>query len=353
MPRPKRTPVQRLSATSVPWPLDWAALFPHHAPDSPRILEIGFGYGHFLRWLSQSQPTARIIGIEIDSTSLQKAEGACDRGELPNVRVMFARAETALAHVFEPESLDEIHVNFPDPWFKSGHAQRRLIQRATLDYMASRLKTGGLFTLATDIREYADMSAEHLAETPTLTNTFAPEPWSWQRTIGVMTKYEARGYQEGRAGHYFVYRRNSTPALDLPVIRELPMPHMKLAQPLTPAEVVARFAPFRAHAVGDLHISIMAAFSKPDAVLFECYVVEPSLHQSIAIIMARNPENGEDVISLGNLGTPRPTDAAHFAVRKVTEWIASLSPEARITGDYARHYFTETSPTEENNPPVH
>lgn len=341
MTKPTRIPVQRLSATTVPWPLDWTTLFPNHAQESPRILEIGFGYGQFLRWLSQSQPDARIIGIEIDSLSLQKAEGACDRGLLPNVRVMFARAETALAHVFEPETLDEIHVNFPDPWFKAGHAQRRLIQRNTLDLMASRLKHGGLFTLATDIREYADMSAEHLAATPTLTNTFAPEPWSWQRTIGVMTKYEARGYKEGRPGHYFVYRRNDQPALDLPVIRDLPMPHMKITQPLSPAEIVAKFTAFKAHAEGGIHASFMAAYAKADAVLFETYVVEPSIHQSIAILVMRNPQNGEFVVSLGALGTPRPTDGAHFAVRKLTEWVVSLSPEATITADYARHYYTE------------
>jgi len=342
MPRPPRKVIPRLSATSAPWPLNWDDVFTTHAPDSPRILEIGFGYGQFLRWLSKSQPEARILGLEIDSISLRKAEGACERGELPNVRVMFARAETALAHVFEPGTLDEIHVNFPDPWFKVSHAQRRLIQRGTLDLMVSRLKPGGLFTLATDIREYADMSAEHLAQTPGLTNMFAPELWGWARTVGVMTKYEARGYQEGRPGHYFVYRRNDLPALDLPVIRDLPMPHLKITQPLAPADLAARFAPFRAHAEGGLHVSFMAAFSKPDAIMVEAYVVEPSIHQSLGILVMLNPETGEFVVSLGSIGTPRPTDGAHFAVRKLTEWVVSLSPEAKIVGDYTRHYFTET-----------
>ena len=346
MPRPTRNVVPRLDAVHVPWPLVWGDLFPNHAPDAPTILEIGFGYGQFLRWLSKSQPESRILGIEIDSISLRKAEGACDRGELPNVRVMFARAETALARVFEPETFDEIHVNFPDPWFKTSHAPRRLMQRGTLDLMVSRLKTGGLFTLATDIREYADMSAELLADTPGLTNTFAPEPWGWQRTVGVMTKYESKGYKEGRPGHYFVYRRNDHPALDLPVIRDLPMPHMKITQPLSPADLAAKFVPFKAQAEGGLYISFMAAFSKPDALLIEAYVVEPSIHQQVGLLVMLNPETGEYVVSLGSIGTPRPTDGAHFAVRKLTEWVVSLSPDAKIVGDYARHYFTETTDPE-------
>jgi hypothetical protein len=27
----------------------------------------------------------------------------------------------------------------------------------------------------------------------------------------------------------------------------------------------------------------------------------------------------------------------------LTEWVVSLSPEAQITGDYARHYFKDES----------
>lgn len=341
MPRPIRQPVPRLSATNVPWPLDWDALYPHQAPDSPRILEIGFGYGQFLRWLSRSQPDSRILGIEIDSTSLQKAEGACDRGELPNVRVMFARAETALWHVLAPGTLDEVHVNFPDPWFKASHAPRRLIQRSTLDLITSRLKPGGLFTLATDIREYADMSAEHLAQTPGLTNTHAPEPWAWERTVGVMTKYESKGYKEGRSGHYFVYRRSDQPAPDLPVIRDQPMPHIKLNYLPAPADLVARFQPFKAHAEGDIYASYMAAYSRPDALLVETYIVEPSIQQQVALLATHNRETGQWVVSLGAVGTPRPTDGVHYAVRKLAEWLMAQAPGVEVVGDYTRTHFRD------------
>jgi hypothetical protein len=244
-----------------------------------------------------------------------------------------------------PASLDQVHVNFPDPWFKAGHAHRRLISRPTLDLIASRMKAGGLFTLATDIREYADMSHAHLLDTPTLTNTFAPEPWSWARTVGVMTKYEARGYAEGRPGHYFVYRRNDQPALDLPVIGEQPMPHLKLRQPFAAADLVARFSPFRAHAEGGIHISFMAAYSKPDAMLVEAYIVEPTLHQHVGLLVTHNPKNGEWVVSLGTIGTARPTDGVHFAVRKLAAWIGSQSPEVEITGDYTRAHFRDADAT--------
>ena len=136
MTQTQRRLVPRLSATSLPWPTDWETLFAG-AEDTPEneagrfaaaggssalgpqpsalILEIGFGYGHFLRHLSATNPDARIIGLEIASECLLHVEHQIDRGDMPNARVLFSRADTALVHLFEPETVDQIHVNFPDP----------------------------------------------------------------------------------------------------------------------------------------------------------------------------------------------------------------------------------------------
>src|SRR5690606_7766292 len=94
--------VPRLSATSLPWPTAWTALFAggsdRSGDDFPLILEIGFGYGHFLRHLSATNPDARIVGLEIASECLLHVEHQIDRGDMPNARVLFSRADTALYH---------------------------------------------------------------------------------------------------------------------------------------------------------------------------------------------------------------------------------------------------------------
>jgi hypothetical protein len=52
-------------------------------------------------------------------------------------------------------SLDGIHVFFPDPWHKTRHKKRRLIQPPFVALLASRLKPGGYFHCATDWENYA------------------------------------------------------------------------------------------------------------------------------------------------------------------------------------------------------
>ena len=93
-----------LNVMTMLWPTDWAELF---GRDQPLILEIGF------------------VGIEIANKSMEKAERKMASRGLQNVRAIHGRGETVLHHLFEPASIEQIHVNYPDPWFKSRHAGRR------------------------------------------------------------------------------------------------------------------------------------------------------------------------------------------------------------------------------------
>ena len=96
---------------------------------APLIVEIGFGNGDYLIHLAETRPDHNIIGVEISSQSLAKAEAKIEKRGLLNVRPIHCRAETALAHMLEPEAVAEFHINYPDPWFKKRHQRRRLIQR--------------------------------------------------------------------------------------------------------------------------------------------------------------------------------------------------------------------------------
>src|SRR5262249_37513621 len=153
-----------------------------------------------------------------------------ERAKHTNIRLIHAMAETALYHLFTPASIQQIHVNFPDPWFKTDHARRRLIQRDTLDAMVNRLAPSGTFYLATDILAYAEMARDLLQATPGLDNAL-PDSWVNDLPRRAITKYEAAARSEGRPCYYFVYRRNPTPAPDVPVIRDAEMPHVVFTGP--------------------------------------------------------------------------------------------------------------------------
>ncbi|HYO87662.1 MAG TPA: tRNA (guanosine(46)-N7)-methyltransferase TrmB [Candidatus Limnocylindrales bacterium] len=315
---------RKLSALALPWPVDWTDLF---GLERTCILEIGFGSGIFLRHLASAHPNASIIGLEISNQSLVKAERAIVRQKLANVRVIHSRAETALAHLFEPASLSQVHINFPDPWFKRGHEHRRLMQRDTLDAIVSRMQPGAELYLATDIFDYAEMSAELLADTPGLVNLL-PSAWASAMPGRVMTKYEARALAEGRSCHYFAYQRNDEPAPPVPVVREVPMPHLVFATPLSLDEMRAAFKPFHAHD-GAIHVGFMEAYTGRKALLFEIHVSEPTIEQHTGLMLVPH-DAGEYTLQLSTLGHPRPTQGMQVAVRALGEWLVTLSPGARL-----------------------
>lgn len=324
--------IQKLSALSLPWPTDWAVVF---GVERPLILDIGFGYAHTLTHLSRKHPDHHIVGLEIANVCLERAERIIPRDGLLNVRAVYAHAETALHHLFVPGSLQQIHVNFPDPWFKERHAGRRLMQRDTLDAMVNRLAVGGMLYLATDIRDYAEMSHALLAQTPGLSNTL-DAPWVGELAGRTITKYERKAMEAGRPRHFFAYRRNEHPAPEVPIMKEWDMPHIVIETPLD-IDTIQREFQQQNYAYDDIRVKIMRVFRGDESLLFEAYIAEPTIEQQIALVYAgRRGYDRQYALKLGFIGNPRPTAGVHVAVRRLGEWLLSLHAENVLVEDKVR-----------------
>lgn len=317
---------EKLSGYRLPWSTDWAALF---GEQRPLILEIGFGRGAFLRHLARRYPDHNIVGLEISNRCMQVGEKLIARERLTHVRVIHSTAEMALHHLFEPATLEQIHINFPDPWFKPGHHHRRLMRRDTVDALVSRLRPGGMLYMATDIVEYAELTAELLAATPGLTNTL-PTAWARELPDRVVTKYEQIARDEGRTCYYFAYRRNEVPAPPVPVIRDLDMPHIVFTSPLTLDEMASRFDGWNVDE-GDTHIHFMGVYRGRGALLFEAHVGEATIIQHLALrVSERSKREGREyTIQVSSMGHPRATLGVHRAVTLLGDWLLSLHPDAR------------------------
>ncbi len=322
-----RPVLPKLSALTVDWPLRQEKLFPH---SQPLIVEIGFGNGDYLLHLARTRPDHNIIGLEISSQSLAKAEAKIEKSGLPNVRPIHCRAETGLWHLLQPQSAREFHINYPDPWFKKRHGRRRLIQRATVDLLTSRLEVGGRLLLATDIQAYAEMAHDILSSAPGLQNEY-DAPWLHEVAGRFPTKYEEKGIREGRRGHFFRYRRDDIPVAHPPVIKEFDMPHVILRTPRTAPEIVARFSPMK-QSVDGAHIAILQAWldSKLMVALFEVVVEEPSISQHTMIMLAPRAGDGEWIVKQTTIGHARSTLGMHRAVAAVGEWVASLDGAGEV-----------------------
>ena len=117
----------------------WATRF---GRDAPLAVEIGFGMGHALLATAQSHPDWNCVGIEVYRPGIGALLNHVDAARLENVRIIEGDARVALASLFDANSLHRVMVFFPDPWPKSKHHKRRLINAEFAALVASRARAG-------------------------------------------------------------------------------------------------------------------------------------------------------------------------------------------------------------------
>lgn len=299
--------------------------------------------------LAQQRPDCNIVGLEIANKPLSTVERRLKQRDITNVRVIFSTAETALYHLLTPGSVREFHINFPDPWFKTGHAHRRVMQRDTLDALTNRLEAGGLLFLATDIIDYAEMSHKLLHTTPGLTNTL-PIAWATSMPGRAVTKYEAKAAAEGRQSVYFRYQRNDVPAPNVPILREEPMPNLVFRTSLQLDDIFSKFQA-RQHVDHDegVYINLMNVFRNDKSLLFEVYIKEPTIDQHIGLILtqrsnAPTEDAQEYTLKLSSLGKSRPTLGVHQTAALIARQIFDMRNDVIVLQNKIRDFDAGTHP---------
>jgi tRNA (guanine-N7-)-methyltransferase len=172
---------------------------------APLIVEIGFGMGDSTAAVAEASPSIDFIGIEVHPPGVGSLLRRIEARQLRNLRIVQYDAVDVLQQMIEPESLAGAMVFFPDPWPKTRHHKRRLIQPPFISLLASRLAGGATLHCATDWEPYALQMLQVLAAEPALANTtdgFAPRP-----SYRPLTKFEARGARLGHATWDLVFRR--------------------------------------------------------------------------------------------------------------------------------------------------
>lgn len=189
----------------VPFQDQFVALDEVFGRSAPKILEIGFGMGTATAEIAKVQPEQDFLGVEVHGPGVGNLLKLIDEAALSNLKVMRHDAVEVVEQMLAPESLDGIHIFFPDPWHKKRHNKRRLIQLPFVEKLVPRLKVGGYIHLATDWAEYAEQMLEVLNQHPGLANTatdYADKP-----AYRPLTKFEARGLKLGHGVWDIVFKR--------------------------------------------------------------------------------------------------------------------------------------------------
>ena len=162
---------------------------------SKKIIEIGFGMGETTAHIAQHTLDTDFVAVEVHSPGVGSLLKQIDALGLTNIRVIQHDVVEVLRDMIADNSLDGVHIFFPDPWHKKRHHKRRLIQAEFIQKLCAKLKKGAYLHVATDWQEYAQWVLDILQAEPQLQNTaidYAEKP-----AYRPLTKFENRGINLG------------------------------------------------------------------------------------------------------------------------------------------------------------
>ena len=116
-------------------------------------LEIGSGSGRYLIEWANINKNDFFIGFELRYKRLVLAAKKIKKQNINNIILMRERGEFFYEY-FKKNTLDYLHINFPDPWSKKNHQKNRLLNINFLTKLSSIMNLNGEFRFKTDHLEY-------------------------------------------------------------------------------------------------------------------------------------------------------------------------------------------------------
>ncbi len=186
--------------------LDFGAIFGRQAPV---ILEIGFGDGQSLCAMAASHSEQDYLGVEIHRPGVGRLLRTLEAQDIANVRVICDDAGSVLVNKIQDARLYGVHLFFPDPWPKTRHHKRRLVQSEFVEILRCRIVVGGYLHMATDWEPYAQHMMAIMTQASGFENSAGPGCYAPRPQYRPFTKFERRGQRLGHGVWELIFRRSS------------------------------------------------------------------------------------------------------------------------------------------------
>ncbi|HAL18540.1 MAG TPA: tRNA (guanosine(46)-N7)-methyltransferase TrmB [Spirochaetaceae bacterium] len=173
--------------------------------DNPLCVEIGFGKGDSTFRDAKENPNVNFICFDVYLQGFAILMSKAADAGLNNILLCHYDALDFLNRSMPESCVDEFKILFPDPWPKTKHKKRRIVNPSTSGVFASRMRSGGIIHAATDVEDYAKCMLDALSSEKNLENlypSFAPK--------GIRkntTSYERKAVAEGREIFDIIFRK--------------------------------------------------------------------------------------------------------------------------------------------------
>ncbi|MCG8648722.1 MAG: tRNA (guanosine(46)-N7)-methyltransferase TrmB [Pirellulales bacterium] len=192
----------------LPQRLDSSSLFGN---DKPLQIEVGSGKGLFLATASSALPEQNFLGIEIIAKYAAHSAGRLVKAGVDNALMVHGNAEPLFAERIPPQSLEAVHVYFPDPWWKKRHRKRRVVNQTSVAHFSQSLRPGGHLHFWTDVLDYFENTVEMIAEiAPELGVPIPEDETEAKHDLDYRTHFERRSRQHSIPVYRVCYEKSPT-----------------------------------------------------------------------------------------------------------------------------------------------
>ncbi len=181
---------------------DWEALTTSY---EAIYFEIGFGAGEHLVNRAAELPGSLFIGAEVYDEGMARAVKKVDDLALSNVLLTQEDARLVLERLPD-DYLDGVYILFPDPWPKTRHHKRRIVNPPLLTLLEATLRPGGFLQLATDHEGYLEwICVQMLQRKPFRFTARRPADWLNPPEGHITTRYQQKNKSGSDRSYFLLY----------------------------------------------------------------------------------------------------------------------------------------------------
>jgi tRNA (guanine-N7-)-methyltransferase len=136
----------------------------------PLSLDIGCGKGEYILKMAQLKPDWNWLGLEIREPLVERAIAIKQELGLSNLYYLFCNVNVSLEQLLPANSVQQLTIQFPDPWFKRRQQKRRTVQPELIKDLTKILIPGSQVLLQSDIQMVAREMLKYFEENGRFTN---------------------------------------------------------------------------------------------------------------------------------------------------------------------------------------